>query len=517
MIPGDGHVVNVVVRTDASFAIGTGHVRRCLTLAGALRESGAEVSFVAREHRDHLCDLVVEHGFALSRQPQPATSFLAHESHGHAAWLGAPWQQDAEQTLAAIDAIGVKPDWLVVDHYSIDQRWERALRPSVGRIMVIDDLADRSHECDLLLDQNLYADVDMRYRGKVPSHCQLLLGPRFALLRDEFRQLRGEAEPRSGPVKRVMVCFGGVDADNHTISAIEALARIGDINLSVDVVIGAEHSDREHIESACVKLGYQCHVQTSRMAELMAAADLAIGAGGATTWERCCVGLPALVLAVAENQRKQVRDAAAESLVYAPDVPSESIVTSVIERHICALMENISLRHAISQHGMRAVDGRGIWRVIRHIGCCDIELREAGPDDSQKLFEWRNHPSIREASRNHEVIDWHSHQQWFASVQSNPERILLIGQRSGVPLGVVRFDIQRDEAEVSIYLVPGSRAPGTGSQLLHQAERWLVSSRPDVRRCRAHVLGTNVPSHRLFTYSGYEIESTLYSKRLIPA
>lgn len=175
-------------------------------------------------------------------------------------------------------------DWLVVDHYALDARWESALRASTKQIMVIDDIADRQHDCDVLLDQNFYADMQKRYTGKVSAHCQLLLGPRYALLRDEFRKLREQVKPRNGTVKKILVFFGGVDADNYTGRAIEALAEIGIEGLYVDVVIGAQHSCREQIKSVCAQHGFICHVQTDKMAELMAAADLAIGAGGSATY-----------------------------------------------------------------------------------------------------------------------------------------------------------------------------------------------------------------------------------------
>lgn len=272
--------LRVVFRVDASLTVGHGHSIRCLTLASALRDRGAAVFFVCREHDGNLCELIEGQRFSVSRLPAPEAGTQCEDVLAHAAWLGATWQEDVEQTRVVIAALGVKPDWLVVDHYAADHRWEGALRRLVGRVMVIDDIADRQHDCDILLDQNLYADMDTRYTGKVPAHCRLLLGPRYALLREKFRQLREQVTPRTGPVTRVLVFFGGVDAGNCTARAIEALAHIGGYDLHVDVVIGAQHPCREQIETESAQYGFTCHVQTARMAELMAAADLAIGAGG---------------------------------------------------------------------------------------------------------------------------------------------------------------------------------------------------------------------------------------------
>lgn len=501
--------MRIAIRVDASSQIGTGHFMRCLTLADALKQRGAQIRFVNRNLPVHLCDMLaakdIEFVFLGSDAIQSPIGDLAH-----AHWLGASQEQDAQATIQALS--DQSWDWLVVDHYALDACWESALRSTAKQIMVIDDIADRQHDCDMLLDQNFYADMESRYIGKVPAHCQLLLGPRYALLRDEFRKLHEQIKPRSGPVKRVLVFFGGVDADNYTGRAVEALAEINMSDLHVEVVIGAQHPCREQIKVACAQHGFICHVQTNKMAELMAVADLAIGAGGSATWERCCLGLPTLIICVADNQSKQIADAASEGLLYALELKDELAI--MVKRHVRALMENGHLMHVISRNGMRAVDGRGVLRVIGDLGCSGIEIRAARHDDSQKLFEWRNHPTIREVSRSADMINWESHQRWFASVLTNPDRLLLIGQREGLPMGVVRFDIRGDEAEVSIYLVPGIQRSGQGRDLLQSAERWFAANRPRVSKVRAHVLWGNERSQRLFLGAGYQVESTCYSKRL---
>lgn len=493
--------MKILFRADASVQIGSGHVMRCLTLAVALRERGAQAAFVCREHEGNLCELIEDLGFPVARLPSGKTS----------SWLGEDWETDAFQTMKAMKALG-KPDWLVVDHYSIDSKWESKLREMTGRIMVIDDLADRTHDCDLILDQNLYADMETRYAGKVPAHCQQLLGPRYALLRDEFRRLHEQVKLRSGVVRRVLVFFGGMDIDNYTSHAIEAIAQLGMPGVHVDVVIGAQHPHRELIETACAEHGFSCHVQTSKMAELMAAADLSIGAGGSTIWERCCLGLPTLAICTADNQKQQIKDAAREGLLYSPDPYGE--LPSVIKRHVIALTENSSLRYALSLNGMQAVDGQGTPRVIGNMGCNSIEIRRAKQDDSNRLFEWRNHPNIRAVSRITDPIDWESHRKWFASVLSDPDRLLLIGERDNSPMGVVRFDIRGNETEISIYLDPSFKQTGQGRELLQSAERWLEINRPDLCKINAHVLGGNARSIHLFSGAGYQLESTCYSKRL---
>lgn len=482
---------------------------RCLTLADALKQSGAKSRFISRHLPEHLCGMLSakahEYVQLASTQSDAVVDELAH-----AQWLGVSQEQDAADSIQALSDVGW--DWLIVDHYALDFRWESALRRIARKILVIDDIADRRHDCDVLLDQNLYTDMNSRYSGKIPSHCQLLLGPTYALLRDEFRQLHEQVKPRNRPVKCVLVFFGGVDADNYTGCVVEALSEIGISTLHIDVVIGAQHPCREQIKATCARHGFFFHIQTDKMAELMAAADLAIGAGGGTTWERCCLGLPSLTICTADNQQKQVADAAREGLLYSPEIQGD--LNQTIRRHTSALIENSYLREFISRKSMQLVDGFGVSRVVASlVGMC-INIRLVTQNDSEKLFQWRNHPSIREVSRNPDVIDWQNHQNWFAAVTADSGKMLLIGERLESAVGVIRFDKQNDEVDISIYVVPERTASGLGRGLLQSAEQWLAVNHPEIRKIRAHVLGANTRSQRLFDRAGYQIESAYYSKKL---
>jgi len=370
----DGHVgdtamVNtmplIAIRTDATSKIGTGHFMRCLTLANELKQRGARIRFVSRDLPVYLRDMLATKGIELALLSSEATENQRGDlAHSH--WLGVSQQQDADDTIQALS--DQSWDWLVIDHYALDARWESALRATAKRIMVIDDIADRKHDCDLLLDQNYYSDMRTRYIGKVSVHCQLLLGPRYALLRDEFQKLRKKVKPRAGSVKRILVFFGGVDADNYTGLAIEALAGVAIGEIQVDVVIGALHPNLSQIELACTEHRYLCHVQTTNMAELMAAADLAIGAGGAASWERCCMGLPALLVALAENQIEIAK--ALDSIGACVYIGTEETVnSSTIQCAMTNLMENHDQLKSISEHALSLVDGMGVERVCQEMGC----------------------------------------------------------------------------------------------------------------------------------------------------
>jgi len=497
----------VAIRVDASADMGSGHFMRCLALADGLQRRGARVRFISRGLPAHLQGSVRAHGHefvSIDGVAQPPDDLA------HSAWLGTSQAADAAQTAAAMR--DQRWSWLVVDHYALDARWESALRGAAARIFAIDDLADRSHDCDLLLDQNLYADMQTRYAGKVPAAAQLLLGPRHALLRAEFGSLRERAAPRSGPVRRVLIAFGGMDSRNFTACAVAAMSRLAAPHLQVDVVIGASHPRRAEIEATCAAQGYTCHVQTGQMAELMLAADLAIGAGGGLSWERCCLGLPALAICAAQNQRAQVEHQAEAGLLCAPDMGDDLVAG--IELHTRALLGNSLLRSAYSRAGMQAVDGHGVRRVCERMIGDSLKVRRALPGDCRNVFEWRNDPSIRAVSQHPAELGWPEHERWFAGVLANPDRFLLIGERDGRPVGVVRFDLDGEECEVSIYLVPGTHAAGTGRALLGVAERWMVAERPALRCIRARVLAGNRRSHGLFVSSGYQAESTCYSKRI---
>jgi UDP-2,4-diacetamido-2,4,6-trideoxy-beta-L-altropyranose hydrolase len=481
---------------------------RCLTLADGLKQRGARTRFVSRHLPAHLGELLGAGGHELAGL-DGGPSEPTGDDNPHASWLGASQRQDAEQTREALS--DHTWEWIVVDHYALDRAWEWAMRRQVDKIAVIDDIADRAHACDLLLDQNFHPDGNSRYLGKVSKHCHMLLGPRYALLREEFLRARGTLSRRGRAVERILVFFGGVDSANYSGRSIEAIAGLGVSELHVDVVVGSGHPYRDQIAAACARFGYACHVQSSRMAELMASADLGLGAGGSTTWERCCLGLPTLAFCVAENQRHQLAAAARGGLLYSPDLAEDDWIPGV-RRHILALMENSSLREAMSHRGMDTVDGRGAARVIDALGCNNLEIDVAELDDMRRVFEWRNDPAVRAVSRSAEPLDWDAHRKWFASVLESPDRALLIGRVGQSPVGVVRFDLRDGEAEVSIYLVPGAHSPGLGRSLLLRAERWLAVNRAAVKRIRAEVLAGNERSARMFIGAGYHADATSYLK-----
>lgn len=295
--------MNVLIRADASVNIGSGHLMRCLTLAEQLRSAGADVGFACREEAGNMNALLAANGYK---------TFCLSVGCGNDGQ-----EHDADETRSAASELfpsGV--DWLVVDHYQLGSSWERRMRCHASRIMAIDDLADRHHDCDLLLDQNFYANQGERYTGLLPTECTALLGPSYVLFRSEFATARDSLRSRTGVVKRILVFFGGSDPTNQTGNVLEALMEMKLPGVEVDVVVGYSNPNRTRIQEMCARLpGATYHCQVSNMAELIAHSDLGVGAGGSGMWERCYLGLPTVTVVFAENQVRTTEDVAAEGAI----------------------------------------------------------------------------------------------------------------------------------------------------------------------------------------------------------
>ncbi|MCM3729744.1 UDP-2,4-diacetamido-2,4,6-trideoxy-beta-L-altropyranose hydrolase [Neobacillus cucumis] len=338
--------MNVYIRVDASIEIGTGHVMRCLTLAEKLQDQGADVRFICREHKGHLIDLIAAKGYEVLVLKRPRDHAMAPSVKGHTQWLGVPLSVDAIQTKELLMNCSV--DLLIVDHYAINEDWEVILRDQAKKIMVIDDLADRKHDCDFLLDQNFIEDYRNRYDSLVPSYCKTFLGPSYVLLRPEFYHQFRKQRLRKGAVKRIFIFYGGIDHTNETGKALSAFLALGRNDFEVDVVVGQSNLYKMEIASICNMYEYlHFHCQINNMAELMNLADLAIGAGGTTTWERCLLGLPSIVVSIAENQEEICKSLAKKGVITYLG-KKETIEQPCLTQHLKWLIENESKRTEMS-------------------------------------------------------------------------------------------------------------------------------------------------------------------------
>jgi len=505
----------VAIRVDASLEIGSGHVMRCLTLAEALRKRGKHLVFICREHPGNLLDLVRERGFEVIPLPAGKNEFGRDEggeenTPPHSAWLGCDWQTDADQTRAVLAQRD--PDWLIVDHYALDSRWETALRANYRKLMVIDDLADRRHECDLILDQNL--QIPGRYAGLLAKNCRTLLGPRYALLRQQFANARRTNRARNGTVSQLLVFFGGVDSSGETQKALTAIGMLDRPDLMVDVVIGPTNPNRLGIEATCRSYSNMTpYFQVEDMAARMAEADLFVGSGGSSSWERCCLGLPSLVLSTADNQIAQcealARFGAQVYLGVARSVTSERLL-----QVIGGVLHLPELLNHLSERSQQLVDAMGAERVCNHMDTGRLYLRRAEQGDCVPVFGWRNHPDTRRFSSHSRLIDAQAHEEWFSSVLADPNRELLIAEHEGQPIGVLRYDIAGGCASVSVYLVPGLAGQGWGRRVLLAGEEWLRNNRRDVLKIEGEVRADNLASKAVFQAACYHLDRLLYRKVL---
>ena len=485
--------MKIAFRADSSIQMGTGHLVRCLNLADELSARGAEVLFVCREIEGHLSKQVTQRGFRLALLSRDVADQI----------------DDAKRTVAALVEM---MDLVVVDNYALGAGWERAVRTSARRVFAIDDLADRRHDCDFLLDQNFFADAAARYQNLVPADCMLLTGPRFAILGKPFRQLAAKRRP--GTLRKVLIFFGGADPGNETSKTLKALMQLKQPELEIDIVIGAVNPHKDAIKAAAAELpSARCHVDIEYMPRLLAEADLCVGAGGTSAWERCRAGCPSLVIAIAENQvAPSAALAEAGKIVYlgrAEQVGSELIASAL--RVFCNTPEQV---RALSTAVLELVDGQGARRVADALLPPPIILRRAAPPDCEPLLAWRNAETVRRHFFDPRSVSAEEHRRWFEATLVDPTRALLIAESATEPVGVLRYDFDCDTAKVSIYIVPGCEGRGLGTAVLEAGTRWVAAERHGTRRLLAEVKTENLASRKAFAAAGYVERHFVFEKAL---
>ena len=286
----------LVFRVDSSAQIGGGHLTRCLTLAEMLKKEAA-ITFICRDLPGNVAHLVQDKGFGLKILPFHGDG---QSLRGYERWLTVPAATDAAETQGALRE---KADCLIVDHYALGLGWESKLRGYAGKIAVIDDLADKPHDCDILTNQSFEPGLAQKYAGLTNAGCQKFLGQEYALLREEFYLAKENIRRRTGEVRNALIFFGGGDPGNETGKVLNAIE--GETGFSADVVVGGGNEKKDEIREMCDRLPWtRFHCQTDRMAALVSQADLAIGAGGMAAVERCFLGLPSIIVSIAENQEE---------------------------------------------------------------------------------------------------------------------------------------------------------------------------------------------------------------------
>ncbi len=363
--------MRVLFRVDSGLHIGTGHVMRCLTLANALQARGVEAIFLTRTHTGHVVSALAAAGYRLETMPgNTGQPYGAHPSPpAHAAWLEADWRSDAAQTRATLQETGA--DWLVVDHYALDQAWQASAMSEHVRLLVIDDLADRPHRASVLLDQN-FGRSAADYAGLVPAGCELRIGPANSLLRPEFARLRPAALARREAMvvpERLLITLGGIDLHNATGLVLDALAvSPRAFGLKITVVLGesAPHLAAVRTQARNMPMHTDVAVNVSDMADRMVLADLCIGAAGSTAWERCALGLPTLQVVLADNQISAASHMADDGLTIALPFTDAPGFAEALDSGLKVLGERTAYKNMA--HAVAALtDGRGAALLARDL------------------------------------------------------------------------------------------------------------------------------------------------------
>lgn len=493
-----GANLRIAIRADASARIGSGHVMRCLALAEALRRRGCSVHFVAANIIPGLAERCVAEGHAFVAIAPPELNAQGTD-WDQTIWPANRQRQDADRTATAVGTV----DWLILDHYQLDRHWTERARGFAARILVIDDLANRTHDCDQLVDQTLGRDA-ADYRPLTSPGCRILAGPLYALLRPEFAEARTRALARRAKehAARLLISLGSTDVGGVTGPVARAAARHGWER--IDVILGSDDAPSlpELNALAAVDPRVAVHLAPANLVALLIGADVAIGAGGTSAWERSCLALPAITLILASNQQlvaTSLEEVGAAIGAFTADQASDA--ANALRAAPIARQRMIAAAAAL-------VDGLGAERVAGAmfagaVPSAAIYVRPATARDAEHLWLWRNDPVTRAMSKNHEPIRWQDHLAWLSPRLTRDSGLLLIGELGRKPAGTVRFDPgAQDGFWVSINIAPDHRGRSLGAALLAAAcDTFYREHGP--QPLHAEIRPDNVASERIFTTLGF--------------
>jgi UDP-2,4-diacetamido-2,4,6-trideoxy-beta-L-altropyranose hydrolase len=474
----------LIIRADASPVMGHGHVMRCLALAQAWQDAGGEPVFVIADLPAALAKRLHEEGVLVVCLSGPS---------------GTP--EDAAQLVQLAQAR--KAAWVVVDGYHFFPGYQRVVKDAGLKLLLLDDIGGGNYCADLVLNQNLHASEEM-YASRQP-YTRLLLGTRYAMLRREFARWREWKRETSPEARKVLVTMGGSDPQNITARAVEALGRSAIEGLDAAVVIGGSNPHREALQQLAEKIaGVRFHQNVAEIAELMAWADVAISAAGATCWEMCLLGLPSLLIDLAPNQRPLAeelqRRGAAIHLGSESDTSAEKIAGKLQE-----LARSPETRGLMAQRARGLVDGKGAARVVRAMRGAGLRLRRAEEKDCRMLWEWANDPEVRAASFSQAPIPWEEHVAWFDKKRNDPHCCILVAtEAQGLVIGQFRVDwLSGKEGEVDVSVAPAFRGSGYGAALIDGGAQFAFQQQPG-EHLHAFVKLQNVASRRAFEDAGFQ-------------
>jgi len=472
------------VRADAGVAMGTGHVMRCLALAQAWQDEGGDVLFAMAQRQPAIEARLRSEGVLVV-----AVKAEAGTSQDVAETIGVAWRHGAQ--------------WVVVDGYQFDAKYQADVKRAGLKVLFVDDSGHaRDYAADIVLNQNAHARSEI-YASR-HAQTRLLLGPRYALLRREFRGLRDLHRKITEQARKVLVTMGGSDPENLTLRAMEALELINVDRLEAVVVVGSSNPHASLLRAAVGNSRKNIRLLTdvSNMSEWMKWAEVAISAAGSTCWEICYFGLPAVLVDFAPNQTPLAEElnrlGAAVHLGNAASVVPKAMADSLQK-----LMSSPEQRAAVSCRASELVDGGGADRVVAAINSIDLHVRPVEQDDCRQLWEWANDHDTRRVSFSPDQIRWEDHVTWFTQKFRDVDaKLYLAVDAAQSPVGCVRYQIEGDRALVSISVAPHLRGRGYGSVMLGLANQRLFGT-TRARVVDAYVKMENAASIKLFAAAGF--------------
>lgn len=497
--------MNVFLRADSSLSIGSGHIIRCLNLARGLEKAGARCCFISKDHPGNILEKIKQEKFPVKviTVSNESSTYIRDEK----SWLNGNPADDAEKFIDLIIKDCFYPDIIIVDHYSLDHEWEAIVKARFpeAHLVVIDDLCNRPHCSDLLIDQT-YKRSAKEYAQFNKKEGKILTGAKYALLNPAFSKLRNQSIARKTDIivpKKLLLTMGGVDAHNVAGKVLEFLEQSFFENLEkITIVLGAACPHRAEIISLANKSKYDVDVlvNVSNMAELMMEHDFAIGAMGGTTWERCAMGLPAINVAIADNQKT-----IANNLANAGAIVLYADNFNAVDLNV-ALNDLLAHYHEQRLLAMNICDGQGLYRDIQEIVIMpakdgnNVTLRLATSDDIDFVYQLQCEPQTRKYARNPEIPAYESHVEWMKRKLNADDSFFYIIENNG-SCGVIRLDpVEHSIAkyEISIFLTSACQGKGVASASI---KRVLMLHEGIV--LLATVLPENYTSHQLFERLGF--------------
>jgi UDP-2,4-diacetamido-2,4,6-trideoxy-beta-L-altropyranose hydrolase len=475
-------------RVDGDAQIGIGHVMRCIALAQALQEVNGQPVFVMTTVVPALQSRLESFGMKFTNISTQAGSY-----------------DDSMQTARLAKEMSAV--WVILDGYHFDDNYQKYIKDHELNLLILDDYGHSHHYfADLVLNQNIYAQEDLYVSRELSV--QLLLGVNYSLLRSEFLASKVWSREIAPAAQKILVTLGGGDLNNVTAKVIQAIAQINVEGLEVVVIVGGSNPHLQSIEKVIQELSFNVRLISDPPSILgwMKWADIAVSGGGSTCYELAFLGLPSLIIVLAENQRMVA--AGLESAGISINLGWHLDVTPQdIAYRVAGLISSHDLRAEMSRRGRELVDGNGAMRVVQKMYGQMLALRNAHESDSRLIFEWANDPATRSVSFSTEVIPWETHQAWYLAKLQDPYCIIFMAlEAGGRPVGMVRYQLEGMESVVSINLDPNQRGKGYGAQILKiSADRLFRTGK--TRLIHAYIKPDNVPSIRAFTKAGFEEQS----------